>query len=104
MVNYVVIGGGIAAVCCAEELCRTCPDDSVTLVAGTRILKVRTLLPGFLFFNIQTGSTFLFPTFISNLFFSSIKQGVSIVTQITKTIEELQGEGKETWAVGRTQK
>jgi len=40
MVNYVVIGGGIAGVCCAEELCRTCPNDSVTLVAGTRILKV----------------------------------------------------------------
>ncbi|KAH7623760.1 putative Pyridine nucleotide-disulfide oxidoreductase domain-containing protein 1 [Nannochloris sp. 'desiccata'] len=39
MVNYVIIGGGIAGVCCAEELCRTCPNDSVTLVAATRILK-----------------------------------------------------------------
>lgn len=39
MVNYVVVGGGVAGVCCAEELCRVCPDDTVTLVAVDRILK-----------------------------------------------------------------
>lgn len=44
MVNYVIIGGGVAGVCCAEELCRICPEDSVTLVAVDRILKVPPLL------------------------------------------------------------
>ena len=42
MVNYVVIGGGVAGVCCAEELCRVCPNDLVTLVAVDRSLKVGT--------------------------------------------------------------
>jgi len=40
--RYLVIGGGISGVCCAEELCRlSSPSDSVTLVAAGRVLKVR---------------------------------------------------------------
>ncbi|KAK9845833.1 hypothetical protein WJX81_003814 [Elliptochloris bilobata] len=35
----VVVGGGIAGVCCAEELCRLRPDYSVTLVSEDRTLK-----------------------------------------------------------------
>ena len=55
MVNYVVIGGGVAGVCCAEELCRTCPNDYVTLVSLDRILKVPPLLliPAFKTFHLH---------------------------------------------------
>lgn len=38
--RYVVVGGGVAGVCCAEELCRLCPEASVTLVSADRVLKV----------------------------------------------------------------
>ena len=39
--RYVVIGGGIAGVCCTEELCRLSkPSDRVTLIAAGRVLKV----------------------------------------------------------------
>ena len=31
----------MAGVCCAEELCRLCPQDSVVLVSADRVLKVR---------------------------------------------------------------
>lgn len=37
--RFVVVGGGVAGVCCAEELCRVRPQDSVTLVAADRVLK-----------------------------------------------------------------
>ena len=37
--RFVVVGGGVAGVCCAEELCRLRPDDSVTLVSASRVLK-----------------------------------------------------------------
>lgn len=40
MVRYVVVGGGVAGVCCAEELCQLCSEDSVTLVSLDRVLKV----------------------------------------------------------------
>ena len=36
----VVVGGGIAGVCCAEELCRLRPEYDVTLVAEDHTLKV----------------------------------------------------------------
>jgi len=39
--RYVVVGGGVAGVCCAEELCRLCPQDSVALVSAGTVLKVR---------------------------------------------------------------
>ncbi|CAD7696939.1 unnamed protein product [Ostreobium quekettii] len=35
----VVLGGGIAGVCCAEELCRLLPDDDVTIVSASAVLK-----------------------------------------------------------------
>ena len=37
---FVVVGGGIAGVCCAEELCRICPNCSVTLISASFQLKV----------------------------------------------------------------
>ena len=39
----VVVGGGIAGVCCAEELCRLRPEFDVSLVSEDRTLKVHTL-------------------------------------------------------------
>ena len=39
--KIVVIGGGVAGVCCAEELCRLRPQDSVALVSASRVLKVQ---------------------------------------------------------------
>lgn len=41
MVHYVVVGGGVAGVCTAEELCRLCPADCISLVSADRVLKVR---------------------------------------------------------------
>jgi glycine/D-amino acid oxidase-like deaminating enzyme len=38
--RYVVLGGGIAGVCCAEELCKLCYDDEVVLVSSHKTLKV----------------------------------------------------------------
>ena len=38
--KYVVVGGGIAGVCCAEELCRLAPDDRITLLSSDTVLKV----------------------------------------------------------------
>lgn len=44
--KYVVIGGGIAGICCTEELCRLAkPDDSVVLISAASVLKVGILLP-----------------------------------------------------------
>ncbi|KAL0022517.1 hypothetical protein WJX79_005810 [Trebouxia sp. C0005] len=37
--RYVVLGGGIAGVCCAEELCKLCQDDEVVLVSSYKTLK-----------------------------------------------------------------
>jgi NADPH-dependent 2,4-dienoyl-CoA reductase/sulfur reductase-like enzyme len=37
--RFVVVGGGVSGVCCAEELCRLCPDASITLVSADRVLK-----------------------------------------------------------------
>ena len=39
--KYVVVGGGVAGVCCAEELCRANPLESVTIVSYSTTLKVR---------------------------------------------------------------
>jgi glycine/D-amino acid oxidase-like deaminating enzyme len=39
--RHVVVGGGVAGVCCAEELSRLCPRDSIVLVSADRVLKVR---------------------------------------------------------------
>lgn len=37
--KFVVIGGGIAGVCCAEELCQLCPEDMVTLITASDVVK-----------------------------------------------------------------
>lgn len=39
--RFVVVGGGVAGLCCAEELCRLRPGDAVTLVSASRVLKAR---------------------------------------------------------------
>ena len=38
--RYLVLGGGIAGVCCAEELCKLCPHDEIELVSSDKTLKV----------------------------------------------------------------
>ena len=42
MPKYLVVGGGIAAVQCVEELARLCPNDAVTLVSATSRIKAST--------------------------------------------------------------
>ncbi|KAK9860342.1 hypothetical protein WJX84_006237 [Apatococcus fuscideae] len=37
--RLVVVGGGIAGVCCAEELCKLCADDPVLLVSASSTIK-----------------------------------------------------------------
>ena len=43
--KYVVIGGGIAGVCCAEELCRLNAAESITLISADSVLKVQMTSP-----------------------------------------------------------
>lgn len=38
--KYLIVGGGVAGACCAEELCRLCPDDQIILISADRTLKV----------------------------------------------------------------
>ena len=38
--QLVVLGGGVAGVCCAQELCRICPDAHVTLISADAVVKV----------------------------------------------------------------
>ena len=41
--KYLVIGGGIAGVCCAEELCRLVEEeDEVTLITSSDVVKAVT--------------------------------------------------------------
>ena len=49
MRRLVVVGGGIAGVCCAEELCRLCPEDTVILISASGTLKVQSQAKGTLF-------------------------------------------------------
>lgn len=37
--NYVVVGGGVAGVCCAEEICRLQPEAAVIIVTLSDVLK-----------------------------------------------------------------
>lgn len=37
--RFVVVGGGVAGVCCAEELCKTDPESQVTIVSYNTVLK-----------------------------------------------------------------
>jgi hypothetical protein len=43
--RHVIIGGGIAGVCCVEELCRIAPEDTVVLISASTVLKVRSARP-----------------------------------------------------------
>ena len=45
---WVVVGGGIAGVCCAEELCRQRPGDRVTLISTDPVFRVRRTARGWL--------------------------------------------------------
>lgn len=87
MVRYVVVGGGVAGVCCIEELCRLCPHDTVTLVSPDKTLKV-TLRPSA---DIRQGTSCYIIAYerIETQHFGL--QGVSTVARITRTIEELKG-------------
>ena len=40
VMRFVVVGGGVAGTSCALQLCKLCPDSSVTLVAPDATLKV----------------------------------------------------------------
>ena len=48
--NYVIIGGGIAGVCCAQECARLSPPDlEIILITASEMLKeVRQKLPCYL--------------------------------------------------------
>ena len=37
--QFVVVGGGIAGVSCAEELAKLCPTVTITLLSASSLLK-----------------------------------------------------------------
>ena len=37
---FFVVGGGVAGVCCAEELQRNCPDAQIVLISASSVLRV----------------------------------------------------------------
>ena len=73
--KYVVLGGGIAGVCCLEELISLldAEEDSLTLVSGSKVLKVSylTLLE-------------IFETHLRNA------KGVQNVQSLTEHVEEFE--------------
>lgn len=80
VMRHVVIGGGIAGVCCVEELCRLQPSHEVTLISSSTILKVRAVLD-----KLQTNCKYIADDI------GIVFQGVESVIKITKTIEEVLG-------------
>jgi hypothetical protein len=108
---HVVIGGGIAGVCCVEELCRLRPDDSVTLISSSTVLKVcssTTKSPHSVYLlqfrlhscqpgtccalkqNSQAASHASCLMLLTNSLKCSVcVQGIDSVIRITKTIEEV---------------
>lgn len=105
--RLVVVGGGVAGVCCAEELCRLLPHEEVVLVAADRVLKVLklwrfavvVLLPLLrCWLRHSVGCTewgrmpcaIPYPATPSSISHSTL-QGVSTVAHITKNVEELRG-------------
>lgn len=79
--KHVVIGGGIAGVCCVEELCRLQPSHEVTLISSSTVLKVIVAQRR----NTQTAAA-------AKLSWPYLPaQGVDTVIKITKTIEEVLG-------------
>ena len=43
--RFVVIGGGVAGVTCAERLSDLCPHDDILIISASRALKVRPPFP-----------------------------------------------------------
>lgn len=81
--KYLVIGGGIAGVCCTEELCRLSKEsDSITLITAGSVLKVRACFVGWLTSQYMGPESPKAP---------SLLQGVSNVVRITHNIESFEG-------------
>ena len=40
--GYVVVGGGIAGVTCAEQLSSSCPEEKITLITASPLIKAVT--------------------------------------------------------------
>lgn len=76
--------------CCAEELCLCCPDDTVTLVSVDKVLKVslHNLLCDRATAPPECSN---FPIAEHLIAQSCLLQGINTVARITRTIEELQG-------------
>lgn len=88
--RYVVLGGGIAGVCCAEEICKLCPKDGIVLVSSDNTLKVIIkfdLLP--IAFHVSTART-------------TCMQGVGNVVKYTDNLESF--ESKPIWAYASLQR
>ena len=82
--RYLVIGGGIAGVCCTEELCRLCEkSDSIVLVTTGSVLKVSPGSVGWLL------SHHISPKSLGTTMLPM--QGVSNVVRITQNIESFEG-------------
>lgn len=92
--RYVVLGGGIAGVCCAEELCRLCSEHDVALVSGDRTLKVSFYFKGSwsrrLYLSITCSRQ------VSSDLDCAHLQGVGNVVRYTDSLESF--ESKTTWA------
>ena len=82
--RYVVIGGGIAGVCCTEELCRLSKSSyRVTLIAAGRVLKVGS--GSVMGMNVRIAS---WPALLDLVL---RVQGISNVVRITQNIESFEG-------------
>ena len=89
--RYVVLGGGIAGVCCAEELCKLCHNDEVVLVSSYKTLKVsgEALSALGCYWLLLTGSHFS----------GALVQGVGNVVRYTDNLENFESKAKEAIAV-----
>lgn len=84
--RYVVLGGGIAGVCCAEELCKLCHDDEIVLVSSYKTLKVRGEVMSAL------GRYWLLPA--GSHFTSAHLQGVGNVVKYTDNLENFESKAR----------
>ena len=85
--RYVVLGGGIAGVCCAEELCKLCHNDEVVLVSSYKTLKVYGEAMSAL------GRYWLLPA--GGHFTCALVQGVGNVVKYTENLENFESKAKE---------
>ena len=88
--RYVVMGGGVAGVCCAEELCKLCHDDEVVLVSSYKTLKVNGMI-------CALGRCRLLPA--GSHFTCALVQGVGNVVKYTDNLENFESKAKEATAV-----